>query len=360
MTAHILYGDSFLVSQALEGFRQQVGPSEVLEANSHYLNGARLDFGQLRAVCDAVPFLAERRLVVVEGLLGLFDPRSGQRRASAQDRRGAPRGQGRTSVSAWEKLPKYIVDALPPTTELLFLEGRLAKGNPLLRLLRSSINEKEYRTPVREELALWIRNRVDKKGARMAPGAISLLVRFVGDSLRTLDNELEKLALYAHGRQIEESDVRLMVSQAREASIFGAVDALLDGKPSVALKLMHHLRSDGAELTYIIAMAQRQLRLVTLARDLLDRGQRTGEIGKRLNLTSEFVLRKTVEQARKHSLDTLEGIYRRLLEADLSVKQGRMDQDTALEILAGEPALASRGQGDQWSKQNSASGRRFS
>lgn len=358
MTAHLLCGDSFLVSQALEGFRQQVGSSELLEANSHYLSGARLDLGQLRAVCDAVPFLAERRLVVVEGLIGLFDPRSGQRRTPAQDRRSAPRGQGKSSISAWEQLPKYIADALPPTTELVFLEGRLNKGNPLLRLLRSSIAGKEHRTPVGAELALWIRNRVDKKGARMAPGVISLLVQFVGDSLRTMDNELEKLALYAHGRQIEEQDVRLLVSQAREANIFGAVDALLEGKPSVALRLMHRLRSDGADLTTIIAMTARQLRLVTLARDLIDRGYRTGEIGKRLNLTSEFVVSKTVEQARKHSVGTLKGIYTRLMEADLSVKQGRMDQDTALEILAGEPATATRVQRDQWSRQNPVSGRR--
>ena len=52
------------------------------------------------------------------------------------------------------------------------------------------------------------------------------------------DNELEKLALYAGDRAIEEGDIGLLTSQAREPTIFSAVDALLEGRSTAALKMM--------------------------------------------------------------------------------------------------------------------------
>ena len=337
MPAHLLYGDNFLVSEALGEFREKVGPPDLLDANNHRISGAQVDLGQLRAVCSAMPFLADRRLVVVDGLLGLFESRPRRRRSPASAGRAGSAGQARGAPSLWKELPKYIGEEMALTTELVFQEGEVSSGNPLFRMLRPALQVREFPTPSGEGLGRWIRNRVGEKSARITPGAIALLTQLVGGSLWTMDSELEKLALYARDREIEEGDVRSLVSGAREANIFAAVDALLEGRTAVALRLVHRLREDGAELHYIIAMTARQLRLVTIARDLIDRGHKVREIGQRLGLTREFVLNKTMEQARKHSWHTLESLYGRLMEADLTVKQGRMDQDVALEILAGQP-----------------------
>ena len=94
----------------------------------------------------------------------------------------------------------------------------------------------------------------------------------MGNDLWTLDRELEKLSLFAFERTIEEPDVVELVSQVREANIFGAVDAMIEGQPAVALRLLHQLRQDGREVSYIIAMVERQLRLLALARESMDKG----------------------------------------------------------------------------------------
>ena len=340
MPAHLLYGDSFLVTQALKEFQGQVGSPEVLEANSHRVSGAQIDLSQLRALCDAVPFLAERRLVIIEGLLSLFAPSASSGRGPRESRRRASTsGSGDTSTSpkaGWEDLPRYIGEDMSPTTLLVFLEGRVSRGNALLGKLRQVVQVQDFPTPSGEGLARWTRNRVSEKGARITPGAIRLLSQLIGGSLWTMDNELEKLALYAGDGAIEEADVRLLVHEAREASIFGAVDALLEGRSAVALRLMHRLRDEGSELPYIVAMTARQLRMATLAKDLLGRGHGEKDIRGRLGLTHDFALKRTLEQARKHSWSSLEWLYGRLMEADLAVKQGRMEQDVALELLVGE------------------------
>ena len=313
-----------------------MGPPEVLEANSHTLSGSRINLAEMTTICNAMPFLAEYRLVVVEGLLSQAEPREGRRRPDTSASRGASTGSGRSSRSAWEGLPHYIEEEMPPSTLLVFLEGSLSKRNSLFQKLQPIAQVQELPTPSGEGLARWVRNRVAEKGAQITPGAIRLLTQLVGGNLRTADNELEKLTLYARDRAIEEGDVRLLVSQAREASIFSAVDALLEGRPAVALQLMHRLRDDGAEFPYIVAMIARQLRLTTLARDLIDRNHGEKDIGNRLGISRDFALRKTIEQSRKHSRSSLEWLYRSLLEADLAVKRGRLEQDLALELLVSE------------------------
>ena len=160
----------------------------------------------------------------------------------------------------------------------------------------------------------------------------------VGGDLWTLDQELEKLSLYAAGREIGEADVRLMVSQVREASIFEAVDAMIDGRPEAALRLLAQLRDDGREPLYIIAMVERQLRLLALARDSMDRRLPPDELKRAMGTSSDFVVRKTTDQARRHSRQDIAWRYDRLLEADLAIKQGRLDPDLALELLVGESA----------------------
>ena len=95
---------------------------------------------------------------------------------------------------------------------------------------------REMPTPAGEGLARWIRSQVAEKGCNIMPGAITLLSRLVGPNLRVLDNELEKLALYAGTESIAESHVRDLVPEVRETSVFNIVDAVLERRPAVALR----------------------------------------------------------------------------------------------------------------------------
>ena len=72
---YILNGeDDFSLRQVLEEIKKRVGDPIVLEANTTLLDGQRVAVDQLRNACETVPFLAEKRLVIVEGLLGRFEP----------------------------------------------------------------------------------------------------------------------------------------------------------------------------------------------------------------------------------------------------------------------------------------------
>lgn len=335
MPAYIIYGDSFLVAQGLKKLIAETGAGSLLEANSHQVRGNQARLPELLSICNALPFLDTRRLVVVEGLLTTLETRSSRSR-------GRGSRQAASSAGGWEGLTQAIPQ-MPETTLLVFIDGPLSENNPLLRLLRPLAQAQQMNAPAGEALARWIKAQAQQKGAGISPAAINSLADLVGNDLWTLDRELEKLSLYAAGRNIEEEDVRDMVSQVKEANIFGAVDAMIEGKPGVALRLLRQLLQDGRDAQYIIGMVSRQLRLLALARELMEQGVAQRDMGTRLGINSQFALRKTVEQARRHSGPDISWRYQRLLEADLAIKRGRLGPDLALELLVAD--LAGRGRG---------------
>ena len=337
MPVHVLYGDSFLVHQGLKRLATETGAQELLEANTHLLVGTQVKPPELLSVCQALPFLDTLRLVVVEGLLTSMESRSGESRSGGGRGRGGTSRQTGNVAGGWEQVVQAIPN-LPETTLLVFKDGPLSENNPFLKRLQPVAQIQRMNPPTGEALARWLKSVVQQKGAGISPTAISLITDLVGNDLWTLDQELEKLCLYATGRNIEEGDVREMVSQVREANIFNAVDAMIEGRPRVASRLLHQLRQDGRDASNIIGMVGRQLRFLALARDLTDHGVTQREMGSRLGITSQYALRKTVEQARQHSSQDINWRFQRLLDADLAIKRGRLEPDLALELLVADLA----------------------
>ena len=331
MPAFLVYGDSFLVRQRLTALEAEHGANDLLDANRHRMQGGQATPQELLGVCMAIPFMDPLRLVVVDGLLATAESRSGSGGGRGRGRRGGGAAEG------WQALADAIPQ-MPETTLLMLSDGAVSANNPLLRLLRQPCNAEEMTAPRGEQLARWIKQTAEARGTAISPAAIRSMADLVGGDLWTLDQELEKLSLYAAGREIGEPDVRLMVSQVREASIFEAVDAMIDGRPQVALRLLAQLRDDGRDPLYIIAMVERQLRLLALARDSMDRRLPADEMKRALGTSSDFVVRKTTDQARRHTRQDIAWRYDRLLEADLAIKQGRLDPDLALELLVGDSA----------------------
>jgi DNA polymerase-3 subunit delta len=83
-------------------------------------------------------------------------------------------------------------------------------------------------------------------------------------------------------------------------------------------------------------MLSRQVRLIVQARELRRLGKPEAEIQNKLGLTSEFSLRKTLEQAQSYRLERLREVYNKLLETDLSIKTGKYEGGLALNLLIAE------------------------
>ena len=322
---HVLHGtDEFSIDEALRELRASVGSPELREANTSIFEGATTTPGELMAAACVVPFLADRRVVVVRGLLT---------RLEHPPRTGGFDGQ------AWSGLGDALQE-IPASTDVVFVEvsewrTRLRPNGTGLRVVGPEARIREFRLPQRERLQSWVRERAAALGAQVRPDAAARLAWLVPGNLRILDQEIRKLTLFAEDRPVTRQDVDLMVSSAREESVFAAVDAVLEGRHGIATRALYVLLEGGTGVNSIINLLARQVRLVLLARSLLESGLKDrGEIGSRIGLRQGFVLDKTLRQADRFGSGYLADVHRRLLDADLASKTGRMDDRLSLETLA--------------------------
>ncbi|MFC2002075.1 DNA polymerase III subunit delta [Chloroflexota bacterium] len=324
----LLGEDDFSLRQSLEEIKKSIGDQAALATNTTVFDGRQVTLDRLRTACETVPFLAEKRLVIVEGLLERFDPKNKTERGKRATRL-SDQQNGYKSIAAY-------IGQVPDFTMIVLVDGKISGRNPLLNELSAKAEVRSFPLLRDNKLRPWIQQRVTEVGGSISLQAVDLLTKFVGSNLWVMANEVDKLALFAKGHRIEEEDVRAVVSYAQEANVFTMVDAILEFKAGAAEKMLEQLLQQGAAPAYLLVMLTRQAERIVRVKELRNQGKSKPQIQDKLALTSEFVLRKAWEQADRYSLARLKELYHKLLEADLSIKTGRFDGELALNILVAE------------------------
>jgi DNA polymerase-3 subunit delta len=321
---YIFHGDdTFTVTQTVADLKGRLAAEDpAADLNFSDLEGARLTLGGLEAAASALPFLGDRRLVVVHGLVGRCDPRSGD--------------AARETLA--DGLKNYL-PKMPPSTRLVFVEGRLAKNNPVLRWAQGRGDDavvKEYAAPRPADLPAWLRQRAQQRGGAIeAPAARALTDALTQDrsiDLRRADTELEKLLTYAGDRPVTAADVEALVTSISLESIFRLVDALAERDGKAASTLLHEFLATGEHPLRLLALISRQVRLLARTRSLMDEGVTSAQLTAQLPVPP-FVARKLERQARRFSLEFLSAAIRRVAEIDTDIKSGQMNDVMALDLF---------------------------
>lgn len=309
---HLFHGpDGYSQRETLAGLLAKEGDADMLSLNTTRLD-ARVTFSELQGACDAMPFLARVRVVLVENLF-----------TSIPDK------------AFMDKLEAYL-PRLPGTTRLIFLESQaLSDSHRIIRLAEKERigYVRKFELPQGNELERWVRDHVAERGGRITPQAVNMLAVNVGGNLPAMTNEIEKLVLYkGEEGTIEAADVELLSPYAAESSIFDLVDALGNRQAARAAELFHKKINEGVDPFYLFSMFIRQFRLLLQTKSLLETGERPAGIAEQLK-QRPFLADKLVRQARNYTLPQLEQIYGRLLDIDVDAKTGKADLLTALYLL---------------------------
>jgi DNA polymerase-3 subunit delta len=294
----------------------------MVDLNTTVLDGKTTTLADLRHTCDAVPFLAQKRLVIVGGLLTMLSSGKGQELSEAQRR-------------LLSDLIGYLPH-LPPTTRLVFVEeSTLPSSHPIVEL---AIREqrgyvRRFDRPDAKALPQWIRKRLQKHGGSIEPRAAHRLAAVVGADLRLLDQEIMKLATYANAeRPITETDVERLVPYSQDAIIFDLVDALGHRDGRTAAETLHRLLEEGEHPLGLLGMIVRQFRLLVQIKALKAKGASSIDVAKALKI-HPFPAGKLYRQATHFTAAQLEKVYRHLSETDVEMKTGKIDPELALDLL---------------------------
>ena len=322
MPAHVVYGDSFLTRRRILEIRREAGLTGLSDSAQLRMKAQETDAGLVISACRAMPFLEPARIVVVEGVL-----------ATRERRNSAGTARSRGNKTGWERLTGAIPE-MPDTTTLILLDEQVSKSNQLLKKLQHVCRVHEETPPAGSALRRWITAGAVEKGTTISEEATKLLEETVGPDLWALDQELDRLSLYRNSEPIRAKDVSHLVNTAREANIFAVVDAAVEGRTGEALQGVRNLMENQTEPFNIMAIINRQLRLMALAQDMNRRGRPIEEWNREMGFSSRMVAQKTARQVTTMTKSEIRRMYDRTVQADLDIKRGRMEPAVAVETLA--------------------------
>jgi DNA polymerase III subunit delta len=208
--AYYLHGEEeFRKEEALRYLIDGAVDPATRDFNLDQRKGADLDGESLGSLLAMPPMMAERRVVVIRDVTGL-------------------RKDARAALESYLRAP--AADLL-----VVLTSPADAKADKTL----SSLAEAVECEPMSGALIpKWITARAEKQfGLRITSDAVALLHDAVGADLSQLSTELEKLAAYANGRDIDEAAVAAIVGVRRDETLGALLDAVAmrDAGRAVAL-----------------------------------------------------------------------------------------------------------------------------
>ena len=317
---YLFYGDDgFGMAKSVQSLVEKLGEPNIAELNLTRLDhNTRLE--QLRSAAYAMPFLSERRLVVVSPALNLVK--------SAKNNENL--------LAFLEKLPDSTGLVLVIETEFEKNDWKEFKKDHWLRKWANTqpsgkVYSREFSLPKQHEMQNWIIEETRRQKGKILPNAALELANLVGSNPQLATQEITKILTYLNfSREIEMDDVIQLVADVAPTNIFDMVDALAEGKKQKALELMHAILQERAD--EVFGMVVRQFRLLIMTRTLIDMGIRGDRIAAELHV-HPYVGKKLEKQAQLFSKSQLEMIYPQLLKIDENLKSSQMDIPLAMDLF---------------------------
>lgn len=343
---YLVHGpDSYSRHEFIAGVRAKHDIDGMLATNSTPLDGRRVAFEELAAVCSALPFLGAFRWVKLSGLLARADgEKPGGRRRSTAKRAATPPAE---DDGGWLRLIT-LAETMPDTTILVLEEGELKANNPVLealtglaRIRSGAIRIQAFPRMSVQMLEGWIAERARQQGTVFEGGCHRLLAASVpidvaedGEwhTLWTVVAEMEKLRLYA-GARITESDIRRLVPGTLESRVWVLTDAVADRDGPKAMAALEELLASGRPAPVLLAAIAGRYRQLIGMRELLEARTPAREAGERLAVRNQYQLDRLRRQAERATLPRLEAAYERIVDTDRAIKTGKMADTLALELL---------------------------
>jgi len=325
-----LYGqDTYRSRQKLNEIIENYKKVRKSGLNLRFFDGKELDFEDFRDEALSSPMFAEKKLIILRDIF--------------------------SSQGFKEKFLKDYKKFVNSRDIILFHEeGEVLESDRLLKLLKKSGDSQEFRPLEGASLKNWIKKEIEKYGTKANPETISRLTEFVGNDTWRLSNEIQKLVSYRasrqrgeggkeceaffdhkNGKDIQARDVELLVRPEIDNNIFKTIDAIALKNKKKALELLHKHLEKGDSPLYLLSMINFQFRNLLMIKELIEKNQPYYSILKKTQLKS-FVVGKSYQQAQRFGLPELKKIYRKIFQADLDIKTGKIEAETALDLLIAE------------------------
>lgn len=313
-TVYMLHGaDEFGITQFIRKMEAKLGDPSSADMNIKRFEGSQLSLEDLQSSASAMPFLAPRRLVIVN------------------------QPTKKIKTDAQKERFQSILDNLPPTTALVLVEPKsLSNNNWLLKWSRAAKENtfiKEFSPLKSGQMVAHLRKHALDSGGEITSQAASFLVELAGEDLRAATMEVDKLLTYVNfQRPVEVDDVENLAAFANlQGDFFKMIDAIARSDGRNAINMLYRLLQERDPLSIYFSLVS-NYRLLLLVREVLDQGGSDKLVADKLSI-HPYRAKKLASHARNISIASLEHTYHQLFEYDQQIKTGQIGPELALDML---------------------------
>lgn len=294
---YLLFGaETFLRDQAAKAITEKILKDAPLrEFNESSFSLADTDIQQAIAAAEQLPMISAKRVVRITELNKL------------------------TREADEEVLARYVARPADSSVLLLVTE-ELDKRRKLAKTLLDNCAAVEFAPLEQTELLTWARRTLKDLDADIDEKALFHLLALVGSDVRTLTNELNKLATASlPAGRITFELVDELVPNTHELSNFELTDHLLARNRRRALQVLRKILDDGAEPLMLLGLIASNYHRLAWAKEAMNRGADREEVFRTIKLPfnkrEEFLA-----TARRTDSRTFARSLQRIAQTDLAIK----------------------------------------
>lgn len=304
--AYLLYGDeAYLKQQYKHNLVKALNPDGDTMNFNHY-EGKGVDVKQLIDLCETMPFFADRRVIVLEDT-GFFKNKS-------------------------EELADYMKE-LPDYLCMVFVESEVDKRNRMYKAVKACGTIAEFARQDEKTLMRWAAGILGKAGKKITQRDMELLLTKTGTDMGNLRMELEKLICYTEGRDVVTAeDIEEICTTQTTNRIFDMVRAVTEKNQKRALDLYYDLLTLKEPPMRILFLLAKQYRQLLQVKQFAEAGLAQQEMASKLGVPS-FAVRNIASCARAYTISELEQAIKDFVDAEESVKTGRLEDKLSVELL---------------------------
>ncbi len=288
--------EDFLVDECVEQIIRALVPPESRGFNLDVVYGGKAEPRDVISHASSFPMMGDRRVVVVKE----FDRMV-------------------TTDKSKEIVGGYIQHPLASTCLVLISPEPDFRKRPFTDLKKAaSITSCD---PLYDnQVPAWVSKRIQSKNRIASIDACRMLQAYVGNSLRSLDNEIEKLIIYAGDRnEIAIEDIVQVVGASKGYTVFDLQNCIGKKDTKEALTVLARMMEAGESPQLIIVMLTRFFTTLLRISEMRQRQIPDSQFASELRI-SPFFLKQYLEFHSNFAPLQVEKAFQALLAADKTLK----------------------------------------
>lgn len=321
----LLYGrENFLIHWAVGALVKKFVNDASRDMDFSKLDGTAVTFEQIRNDCETLPFLSERRVVLIS------------------DFKLVEGGKTKGMDDEGEKLLAEYLKDIPENCMLIVTSESADKRKKIFKSFAETGAVYEFGELDEKSLKSYIEKRFKEAGKSARPSVVAGLIAASGYydkdtdyTLYNLENDIRKAVAYCENADIGMDAVENTVSGNLDTNVFAMIDALGRERKEEAYQMLHNLLVSGEQVYKLLALLCSHFEIILSVKEMKEEGKSFAEMKEILGI-HEFRIKKAAALAEKYRLGSLRKILQKAYEIDKSIKTGLLDSSLAMELFIAE------------------------